>query len=204
MKLSRYDFAAFASMAAYAAGSVVVPVAMVELAADLGFTLGQGGMTAAGGLHLARTVTLTGAMLACGFLAARWGKRRTVGFSVFLMAAGVAACAAAPGYGVLLLAIGIAGLGEGGVEALATPFVETLHPQEPGRYINLTHAFWSAGVVVAVLGTGWWLAAGGSWRWAVLAVAGGLVGGGAAGAPAARPRGGVPRGGGEGRRRGGA
>ena len=166
MNLTRYDLSAWAAIAAYAGGSVVLPVAMVELARDLGFALGDGGMGAAGGLHMVRTVTVTAAMLACGLLATRWGKRPAVGLSAVLMAAGLLACAAAPGYGVLLVALGVAGLGEGGVEALATPYVEALHPppEEPGRYINLTHSFWSVGVVVAVLGAGALLAGGVSWR----------------------------------------
>ena len=51
MTFGRYDYAAFTSFFAYAAGSVVVPVALVSLARDLGFSLEQGGMTAGGALH---------------------------------------------------------------------------------------------------------------------------------------------------------
>ena len=164
LRLQRYDAAAFASLAAYAAGATAVPVAMVQMSAELGFALDAGGMGAAGGLALAKTLTVVVAMVGSAFFAARWGKRPTLGGAALLMALGTAAVACAPGYGLLLLAFCLAGLGEGGVEALTTPFVEALHPEAPGRYINLTHAFWSVGVVVAVLGTGAWLAAGGSWR----------------------------------------
>lgn len=171
MIFGRYDFAAFVSFFSYAAGSVVLPVALVPLARDLGFTLEEGGMTAGGALHLGRTIPMVATMLLCGFAAGRWGKRRTMGASVALMGLGVLLCAWSPVYGVLFLALMIAGMGEGIIEGLATPFVQALHPEEPGRYINFTHAFWSIGVMVTVLLTGGLLSLGVHWRALVTAAA---------------------------------
>ena len=171
MTFGHYDYAAFLSFFAYAAGSVVVPVALVSLAQDMGFALDKGGMTAGGALHVARTIPLVGAMLLCGFAAGRWGKRRTIGVSVALMGLGVLLCSLAPGYGILFLALMVAGIGEGVVEGLATPFVQDLHPVEPGRYINFTHSFWSVGVLVTVLVSGWLLSVGVHWRFLVGGVA---------------------------------
>lgn len=51
------------------------------------------------------------------------------------------------------------------VEGLATPVIQDLHQDEPGRYINFTHSFWSVGVVGTVLAAGALLSAGVSWRW---------------------------------------
>lgn len=164
MKFGRYDYAAFLTFFSYASGSVVVPVALVALAGDLGFSLDEGGMTAGGALHLGRTVPMVAAMLLCGFAAGHWGTRRTLGVSVLLMSMGVGLCAFSPGYGVLFLALAVAGTGEGVLEGLATPFVQDLHPDEPGRYINFTHSFWSIGVLVTVLGAGALLTVGVSWR----------------------------------------
>lgn len=164
MTFGRYDYAAFASFFAYAAGSVVVPVALVSLARNLGFPLEKGGMTAGGALHLGRTVPMVAAMLLCGFAAGRWGKRRTFGVSVALMGMGIALCTLAPAYGVLLIALVVAGCGEGVIEGLATPFVQDLHPDEPGRYLNFAHSFWSIGVLVTVLVSGGLLSLGVSWR----------------------------------------
>ncbi len=171
MTFGRYDYAAFLSFIAYAAGSVVLPVALVSLADDLGFSLGQGGMTQAGALHFGRTVAIMASMLLCGFAAGRWGKRASMGWSVALTSLGVLLCALAPGYGVLFAAVMLAGLGEGVIEGLATPFVQQLHPAEPGRYINFTHAFWSVGVVVTVLAAGALISLGVSWRVPVTVVA---------------------------------
>lgn len=164
MRFGRYDYAAFLTMFAYAAGSVVVPVTLVELAYDLGFSLESGGMAAGGALHLGRTLPMVLAMLAVGFIAGRYGNRTTLGGSVMLMSFGIALCTVAPGYGILFFALMLAGLGEGVIEGLATPFVQDLHPDEPGRYINLTHAFWSVGVLATVLLSGGLLSIGVSWR----------------------------------------
>ncbi|NLF19320.1 MAG: MFS transporter [Lentisphaerae bacterium] len=171
MVFQRLDVAAFLSFFTYAAGSVVVPVALVALAADLGFPLDSGGMTAGGVLHLGRTLTMVGAMLFCGFAAGRWGQRRTFGWSVLLMALGLGLAALTPTYGVLLAAILLAGVGEGVVEGLATPFVQSLHAVEPGRYINIAHSFWSVGVFVTVLLSGALLSLGVSWRWLLAGIA---------------------------------
>ena len=167
MHFGRFDYAAFISFFSYASGSVVVPVVLVFLARDLGFSLENGGLSAGGALHLGRTITMVASMLLCGFLAGRWGKRRTLGWSVVLMGLAMGLCALAPSYGILFLALMIAGTGEGVIEGLATPFVQDLHPKEPGRYINFTHAFWSIGVLVTVLVTGALLSLGVSWRFII-------------------------------------
>ena len=160
----RFDYAAFLTFFTYASGSVVVPVALVSLARDLGFSLESGGLTAGGALQVGRTLALVAAMLVCGFAAGRWGKRRTFGFSVLAMGLGMALCALAPVYGILFLALAIAGMGEGVVEGLATPFVQRLHPEESGRYLNFSHAFWPVGVLTTVLIAGLLLSLGVSWR----------------------------------------
>ena len=167
----RYDYAAFLGFFVYAAGTVVLPVTLVALADDLGFSLAQGGMTAGGALHLFRTVAIVASMLLCGFIAGRMGKRLAIGLALLLLTAGLALCATAPTYGVLLAALLLAGCGEGTIEGLATPFVHDLHPQDSGRYINFTHSFWSVGVMVTVLAVGRLLARRGSWRVAISAVA---------------------------------
>lgn len=167
----RFDYAAFLSFFVYASGTVVLPVTLVALADDLGFSLAQGGMTAGGALHLFRTVAIVAAMLLCGFVAGRTGKRLAMGLSLLLLTGGLALCAMAPSYGVLLLALLLAGYGEGTIEGLATPFVHALHPRDSGRYINFAHSFWSVGVMVTVLAVGWLLAGSGSWRLAIGAVA---------------------------------
>lgn len=172
LRFGRYDGAAFLTFFSYASATVAIPVALVLLATDLGFPLGEGGMGAGGALHLGRSAAMMCAMALCGFAAGRWGTRQVLGVSVLLAGGGLLLCAFAPGYGILFLALLLAGTGEGIVEGLATPFVRDLHPDEPGRYITFTHSFWSVGVLVTVLASGALLAWGVSWRTILAGIAG--------------------------------
>lgn len=165
LKFGRYDFANFSCFGAYAACSVAIPMVLVSLAHDLHFPLAAGGMAAGGALQLGRSIPMVAAMLLSGFAAGRFGKLHSLGGATLLMSLGIMLAAFAPGYLPLFAAICLAGFGEGVVEGLATPVIQDLHPDEPGRYINFTHAFWSVGVVGAVLAAGALLAWGVNWRW---------------------------------------
>ncbi len=166
----RYDYAACLTFASYAFCSMAIPICLVPLAIALGFPLADGGMSLGGALQLGRSVPMVIAMALCGFAGTLWGKRKTLGFSVLLMSLGIIGCALAPSYGFVFLALAIAGLGEGVIEGLATPYIQDLHPDQPGRYLNISHSFWSIGVLVVVLGAGGLLYCGVSWRFIVLAV----------------------------------
>jgi fucose permease len=170
MSFGRYDYATFSSFIIYAAGSVVIPVALVALANELGFSLSSGGLSAGGALQVGRSIPMVLAMLVCGFAAGQWGIRKTMGVSILFMGTGVGLCAIAPAYGILFLGLMIAGIGEGVIEGLATPFVQNLHPDQPGRYINFSHSFWSIGVLTTVLISGFLLTIGVSWRLIIGAV----------------------------------
>ena len=165
----RYDYSAFLTFIAYAAGSVIFPVVIPDLARELNFPLDDGGMGAAGALHTVRSGAMVCSMICSGFLAARFGLRKTILPGLFLMSGAVAAAIFAPGYGFLLAVMLFAGLGEGALEALATPFVQELHrDDEPGRYVNFAHGFWSVGVALATVGAGVMLNFNISWKSALL------------------------------------
>ncbi len=165
MVFGRYDYASFFCFMGYAACSVVVPVVLLQIARDLNFPLAEGGKGAGGALQLGRSIPMVISMVACGFLAGRWGKIRTLGAAMIIMSIGIMLAAWSPVYGLLFAAVAIAGLGEGVVEGLATPVIQDLHvDDEPGRYINFSHSFWSVGVVGTVLIAGLLITLGVSWR----------------------------------------
>lgn len=166
----RYDYAACSTFLMYSFCSMVIPMCLVPLAIDLGFPLADGGMALGGALQLGRSIPMVVAMVFCGFASGIWGKRRTLGYSILMMAAGIMLASVAPGYGILFLALVVSGLGEGVIEGLVTPFVQDIHPDEPGRYLNLSHSFWSLGVVALTLTAGGLLYAGVSWRYIVFTV----------------------------------
>lgn len=164
LKFGRYDYAGFTCFASYACCSVVIPVALSYLAKSLHFPLQEGGMGLGGFLQIGRSGPMVISMLLCGFAAARFGKCRTLGFSVLLMSLGIILAAVSPFYGILFLALLLAGFGEGVIEGLATPVIQDLHPRESGRYINFSHAFWSIGVLGTSIIAGALLYYGVNWR----------------------------------------
>lgn len=149
LRFGRYDYGSFFSMGCYAAGSLAVPMTLAEMSGELGLSLSWGGF-----LQMGRSIAMVATMLFCGVAAARWGKTRTIAGSLLMMGGGVALCAVAPGYGILLCAMALAGLGEGVLEGLLTPYVQDIHPVDSGRYLNFTHAFWSVGTLATVLTVG--------------------------------------------------
>lgn len=171
MVFGRYDYAAFAGFIAYAACSMAVPMVLVELGNGLGFPLEDGGQGAGGALQIGRSLMMVVSMLGCGFIAASWGKRISIGAAIALMGVGIILAALAPVYGVLFIALAAAGLGEGVIEGLATPVVQDLHENdEPGRYINFSHSFWSVGVVATSITVGLALYWQVSWRAIIMTI----------------------------------
>ena len=155
----RLDYAAALGMFTYASSVVATPIILLRLASDLGFGLAEGG-----GIEAVRAGFLLAVLLASGAAAARFGKTRALGTGSLILALGLLAYAAAPGYAVVLAAMVLVGLGGGILEALINPLVQDEHPQDSGRYLNITNAFFSIGVLVAVLVVGDLLTRGISWR----------------------------------------
>ena len=176
MKFGRFDYAAFLLFCTYAVCSLIIPVVLVEVAKDLSFDLDKGGMSAGGILQMGRSATMVGAMFVCSMLACRYGLRRSLAVAALFMAAGITLAAMSQWYWMLLAVLVIAGIGEGLVEGLATPFVGALHrDDEPGRYMNFSHGFWSVGIFMCIPVLGWLLGRNVSWRGLCLIVAAGTL-----------------------------
>lgn len=166
------DIALYLTFLGYAAGSMIIPVALVDIAESLHFPLESGGMEAGGRLHAIRSVGIVAALLGCGFLSFHLGKRRSLAASVLIMGSGLLLCSlpglmpdllGGSGYWLLMTALLFAGIGEGVIEGLATPYVQDLHPEDPARYVNFAHTFWPIGVTLTVLTAGWLLSIGCPW-----------------------------------------
>lgn len=164
LQLGRYDYAAFASFTAYAASSMVIPLSIVSIGKSLNFPLDDGGMGLGGFLHMTRSIAMLIMLAICGWIAGRWGKRITMGYGLLGMGLGIFLCAMAQQYWMLLPFLFFAGIGEGFIEGVATPFVQDLHRDEPDRYVPIAHSFWSVGIGFSVIFVGGMLAIGVSWR----------------------------------------
>ncbi len=159
LKLTRLDYVAALGMFTYASSVVVTPIVLLRIAEDLVFGLAEGG-----GIEAVRAGFLLAILIASGFAAAHFGKTRSLAAGGMILAAGLFGYAVAPTYGVVLGSVVLVGLGGGILEALLNPLVQDEHPEDSGRYLNLVNAFFSVGVVTAVLIVGDLLTRGVSWR----------------------------------------
>ncbi|MFW5696132.1 MAG: MFS transporter [Alkalispirochaeta sp.] len=159
LKLTRLDYVAALGMFTYASSVVITPIVLLRIAEDLVFGLAEGG-----GIEAVRAGFLLAILIASGFAAAHFGKTRSLAAGGMILAAGLFGYAVAPTYGVVLGSVVLVGLGGGILEALLNPLVQDEHPEDSGRYLNLVNAFFSVGVVTAVLIVGDLLTRGVSWR----------------------------------------
>jgi fucose permease len=164
LHFGRYDYAAYCAFTVYAGCALILPVLLVSVARDLDFPLDAGGMASGGALNFAGNMTMTVVLAGCGLVAARLGKRVSMGWSLLFMGGGTLACAFMPRYWMLFPCMLVAGIGHGLCEGLATPFVQDLHPDAPERYVSISHGFWSVGTFLCVVFGGGLLALGVHWR----------------------------------------
>jgi fucose permease len=153
------DYAAMMSFLAYSSSATVTPICLVILSRE--FSLSY---TGGGGIEVMRNLLLLSMLVGSGFVAARLGKPLALALGSFAMGSGLLVYAFAPGYGAILMASGLIGVGGGMIEALLNPLAQDLHPHDSGRYLNFLNAFWSIGVLVTVLLGGELLTQAVSWR----------------------------------------
>jgi fucose permease len=159
LRLTPLDYAAALGMFTYASSVVATPIILLRIADELAFGLAGGG-----GIEAVRAGFLMAILVASGFAAARFGKTRSLGAGGLILATGLFGYALAPSYVVVLGAIVLVGLGGGILEALLNPLVQDEHPGDSGRYLNITNAFFSVGILTSVLVVGDLLTRGVSWR----------------------------------------
>ncbi len=163
LRMKPLDYAAVGAFLAYSSSAVLTPVALVLIVREMSLSLSEGSA-----IEVVRSVLIVAVLTTSGFLAAHWGKAKSLGAGLMLLGAGLVGYAVAPGYAALLAAAVAMGAGAGVVEGLVNPLIQDLHPSDSGRYLNISNGFWSIGVLVTVLATGDLLTRGVSWRWVAL------------------------------------
>jgi len=155
----RLIVAAACAMIVFGACVAVPSVCQDALGREFGLNFEQRGL-----LTTVRMGALLVSLLGVGYLGDRLGKRGFLFWGLVVMAAGLAASAVAWGYPALLAAFALSGLGKGVMEALVNPLVAQLYPRGSARALNVINGLFSVGLVIAALGAGETLQAGGSWR----------------------------------------
>jgi fucose permease len=167
---TRINRAANASLFVYAIAAVALPVCLVQLTREMGFSLTQ-----AGSLGFISSVEQFIFLVFSGFIAARFGKIRVLKISLLILALGLILFTQISSYLVTVLIILIMGMGYAFLEALLTPLVEDLYPEDNGSKQNLLHSFWPIGVLISTLVVGELLSLGISWRWIFAGIAVGVL-----------------------------
>ena len=168
-RIKRIENAGMATMFLFAASANIIPVSLVRISRDIGFSLTQAGFISFLGSWLQFGILLTS-----GILASFFGKLRLIRFALIGVALGLGLMAGSSVYLIFLTFALVMFLGHGILEALLTPLVEDLHPGDQGTHMNLLHAFWPMGVLVSVLGVGELLTRGVDWR-TIFLILGGLT-----------------------------
>ena len=155
----RIDLAARTSLLLYANTSVVLPVSLLAVTSELGFSFTQ-----AGSLSLIGSIVQFGILLGAIPIAAAMGKIRPLRWGIWIIAGGLALFTRVTGYVQAVAAVAVIALGQALIEALQTPLIEDIHPEDDGSNQVLLHSFWPIGIIIGTLLTGEALSRGIPWR----------------------------------------
>jgi len=153
------DFASRSSMFTYANTAVVIPISLLAITTEMGFSLTQ-----AGSLSLIGSVLQLVILLGSIPLAAAIGKIRPLRWGLWLLGLGMLLFTRISGYISALLIISVIASGQAVLEALLTPLVEDIHPEDDGSRQVFLHAFWPMGIILGTLLMGEALSRGVGWR----------------------------------------
>ncbi len=156
----KLDVMSWGGFMMFAVSSVITPICLPEISKTLATNFSE-----SGGMETARTLLVVLVLLLAGVGARRWGKKPFITSGQYCLALGLFLISVSPDYPLLILSLMITGIGGGFTEALINPLVVDLHPVDSGKYLNITNAFYSIGVMAGALVFGELLTAGYSWRW---------------------------------------
>jgi fucose permease len=152
-------FTAWVSLLVFAATSTLMSVSLKQIGTDLAI-----GYSLRGLLALARSFVLASTTFLVGYTADRVGKRALLGTGMCVVALGLLLVGRSSGYAGLMGGTMVMAVGLGTLEALISPLIADLHPDDVDTQMNVMHAFFPVGIVLASQVVGRALDAGVAWR----------------------------------------
>ncbi len=175
LTVGRYDWAVFSGMFSHAFSLQVMPIILLAVSNQLGFSLAEGGFAKGGMISVATGLATAIATFSCSYLVSSFGKRRAFAGGLVILLLGLIAVSFARSYEMYVVYMMLAGVGGGIILGVAPAVAHDLHPDDSGKYIAIANSFWSGGMLLTVLLTGYLLGQGFSWRSIVLLVGGVIV-----------------------------
>lgn len=102
-------------------------------------------------MESARTFVIVLVIVLAGTLARKWGKKPFLTLGQYFFAAGLLLTSLSQNYFMVVISLMIIGVGGGLSEALINPLVVDIHPNDSGKYLNITNAFYSIGAMLGAL-----------------------------------------------------
>ena len=143
----------------YAITSISISISLVHIKNELNFTLTQ-----SSSFSFISSIEQTLILLFTPIFASKYGKVKILKISLFILMAGVLCFSFTVNYITALLSLLLMGLGTALQEALLTPIVGDLYPENVNAKMNVMHAFWPLGICGSLIFIGYLLSIGISWR----------------------------------------
>lgn len=150
----------------YAISSISISICLANIKKELNFTLTQ-----AGSFGFICSIEQMLILLFSPVPAAKFGKIKVLKAALLILTAGSLCFSFSTNYTTALLSALCMGLGTALIEALLTPLVKDLYPEEVTAKMNTLHAFWPLGICAGLMLFGYLLSAGVNWRFIYLGIA---------------------------------
>lgn len=158
--------AAGLSFLIYSLSSISISICLVNIKKDLHFSFTQAGL-----FSMICAIEQMIILLISPIFAGKFGKIKVLRVSLLLLTIGLVCFSYSVNFITALLSALCMGLGVANMEALLTPIVKDLYPEDTGAKMNKLHAFWPLGSFTGLIGFGYLLSMGISWRCLYLGMA---------------------------------
>ena len=149
----------------YAITSISLSISLVHIKNELAFSLTQ-----SSSFSFISSIEQTLILLFTPIFASKYGKVKILKISLFILISGVLCFSFSFNYISTLLSLLCMGLGTALQEALLTPIVGDLYPENVNAKMNVMHAFWPLGICGSLIFIGYLLSNGVSWRYVYLGI----------------------------------
>lgn len=158
--------AAGLSFLIYSLTSISISICLVNIKKDLNFSFTQAGL-----FSMICAIEQMLILLISPVFAGKFGKIKILRISLLILTAGLLCFSFSINFITALLSAMCMGLGVANMEALLTPIVKDLYPKDTGAKMNKLHAFWPLGSFTGLIGFGYILSIGISWRYLYIGMA---------------------------------